>query len=74
MAVNEQKTQTTRKDGNFFSRVFREIKAETKRITWPEKENVTKATKSVLAFTIFFAVLIGLFDLGLNNLYKLIFK
>ncbi|ADL53417.1 preprotein translocase subunit SecE [Clostridium cellulovorans] len=74
MAVNEQKTQTTRKNGNFFSRVLREIKAEIKRITWPERENVKKATKSVLLFTIFFAVLIGLLDLGLNNLYKLIFK
>jgi len=53
---------------------FNELKAETKRITWPSKQDVKKATIAVASFTFIFVVFVGLLDYGFNNLYLLIFK
>ncbi len=53
---------------------FNELKAEAKRITWPSKQDVKKATFAVTSFCFIFVVLIGLLDYGFQNLYKLIFK
>jgi preprotein translocase subunit SecE len=53
---------------------FKELKAETKRITWPSKQDVKKATYAVASFTLLFVLYVGLLDYGFNNLYMLIFK
>ena len=53
---------------------FRELKAEAKRITWPSKKDIKKATIAVASFSFIFVVFVGLLDYGYNNLYKLIFK
>jgi preprotein translocase subunit SecE len=53
---------------------FKELKAETKRITWPSKQDVKKATFAVASFTFLFVVFVGLLDYGFNSLYMLIFK
>ena len=56
------------------SKFFRELKAETKRITWPSKQDIKKASIAVVSFSFIFVILVGLLDYGFNNLYKLIFK
>ena len=53
---------------------FKELKAETKRITWPSKQDTKKATYAVASFTLLFVLYVGLLDYGFNNLYMLIFK
>ena len=53
---------------------FKELKAETKRITWPSKQDVKKATYAVGSFTLIFVLYVALLDYGFNNLYMLIFK
>lgn len=53
---------------------FKELKAEAKRITWPSKQDVKKATFAVASFTLLFVAFVGLLDYGFNNLYMLIFK
>ncbi len=53
---------------------FKDLKAEAKRITWPSKKDIQKATIAVLSFSFLFVVFVGLLDYGFNNLYKLIFK
>ena len=53
---------------------FKELKAEAKRITWPSKKDIKKASIAVASFSLIFVVFVGLLDYGYNNLYKLIFK
>ena len=53
---------------------FKELKAEAKRITWPSKKDIKKATIAVTSFSFLFVIFVGLLDYGFNNLYKLIFK
>lgn len=52
---------------------FKEVKAETKRITWPPKEETKKSTITVLFFCAVSAMIIGLMDYGFSGIYKLIF-
>lgn len=51
---------------------FREVGAELKKATWPTKKELAKYTGVVLAFVAIFAVIVGLMDLGLTELLKLI--
>jgi preprotein translocase subunit SecE len=53
---------------------FKELKAEAKRITWPSKKDIKKATIAVVSFSFLYVIFVGLLDYGFNNLYKLIFK
>ncbi|SHI05222.1 preprotein translocase subunit SecE [Clostridium grantii] len=74
MAANEKirKSQGLSSRGLF--QFLRELKAETKRITWPTQEEVKKATIIVLVFCAVSAILIGMMDFVFSTLYKLIFK
>ena len=54
---------------------FKELKAETQRITWPSKENTKNATIAVIVFCAIYVILIAILDFGFNNLFnKVIFK
>ncbi|MBU3146802.1 preprotein translocase subunit SecE [Clostridium sp. CF012] len=53
---------------------FKDLKAEAKRITWPSKKDIKKATIAVVSFSLIFVIFVGLLDYGFQNLYKLIFK
>ena len=53
---------------------FKELKAEVKRITWPSKKDIKKASIAVASFSFLYVIFVGLLDYGFNNLYKLIFK
>lgn len=53
---------------------FKELKAETKRITWPSKFNTKKAAAVVAVFCAIYTVIIAILDFGFMNLFKVIFK
>ncbi|WP_010239757.1 preprotein translocase subunit SecE [Clostridium arbusti] len=53
---------------------FKELNAETKRITWPSKFDAKKATAVVTVFCAIYVVIIAILDFGFNNLFKVIFK
>ncbi|MCY6371573.1 preprotein translocase subunit SecE [Clostridium ganghwense] len=72
MAVNEKK-QVSEPSSKGLGKFFKEIKAETKRITWPPKNETKKSTIIVLFFCAISAIMIGLMDYGFQGLYKLIF-
>lgn len=72
MALNEKKQVGESSKG--LGKFFMEVKAETKRITWPPKKDVKKSTIIVLLFCAVSAVLIGAMDYGLSSLYKLVFS
>ena len=72
MSVNGNIKEKSNQKG--IVKFFRELKAEAKRITWPSKKDIKKATIAVASFSFIFVVFVGLLDYGYNNLYKLIFK
>ncbi|MFU0824320.1 preprotein translocase subunit SecE [Clostridium sp.] len=73
MALNENK-KAEKKSNEGIVKFVKEVKAETKRITWPPKDEIKKSTIIVLFFCAVSAIIIGLMDYGFNGLYKLIFK
>jgi preprotein translocase subunit SecE len=53
---------------------FKELKAETKRITWPSKFDAKKAAAVVAVFCAIYIIIIAILDFGFSNLFKVIFK
>ena len=53
-------------------RFFKEVFYELKKVTWPSKKELKVNTITVLVVTVVAAVLIGLLDWGMVNLYKLL--
>lgn len=51
-----------------------ECGAELKKVTWPSKDDVLSSIKVVLISTIIMAVILGLFDLGFSQLFRLLMK
>ncbi|MCM0646798.1 preprotein translocase subunit SecE [Clostridium swellfunianum] len=74
MAVNGNAKEVNYSKENFFTKAFRGIKAETKRITWAPKKEIKKALAATLIFCVIYMVIVGILDLGFSNLFKLIFK
>jgi preprotein translocase subunit SecE len=52
---------------------FQESFAELKKVTWPNRDEVTASTKVVLVSTLIIAAMLGLFDFVLFKLIDLIF-
>ena len=74
MAVNSStKVQNTTKKGGVL-KFFKEIKAEVKRITWPNKKDTKKAIIAVAVATIIYTVLVGGFYYIFQNLFESILK
>jgi preprotein translocase subunit SecE len=74
MAVNGKVKDSNQPKVNFLTKAFREMKAETKRITWAPKKEVKKALAAVVTFCVIYVIVVGVLDYGFSNLFKLIFK
>ena len=74
MAVNGNIKVKEKSNQKGIVKFFKDLKAEAKRITWPSKKDIKKATIAVVSFSFIFVIFVGLLDYGFNNLYKLIFK
>jgi len=74
MAVNGNIKVKENSNQKGIVKFFKNLKAETKRITWPSKKDIKKASIAVASFSFLFVIFVGLLDYGFNNLYKLIFK
>ena len=48
----------------------KELKAETKRITWPSKEDFKKATLAVLIFCLIWIAIVTVMDYGLRAVFE----
>ena len=51
---------------------FKESRAELKKVVWPTKADVLSSIKVVIISTIIVAIILGLFDLGFSQLFRLI--
>ena len=74
MAVNGNVKVKGKSDQKGIVKFFKELKAEAKRITWPSKKDIKKASIAVASFSLLYIVFVGFLDYGFNNLYKIIFK
>ena len=51
---------------------FREVKVELTKVTWPTKKQTIGSTAVVIVFVFVVAIFLGLVDIGLSNLIRLI--
>lgn len=56
------------------ARFFKDIVSELKKVTWPTAKDLVKYTGAVIAFIIVTAVIVGLMDAGLAELFRLVLK
>lgn len=75
MAVKEgiNTTQQNPKKGGILN-LFREVKAEVSKITWPDKDDTKKALIAVGVVALICIVLVGGLDYIFQNLFEFIFK
>lgn len=71
---NTKKVVKSAASGNGVINFFKELKAELKRITWASKEQLKKATATVMAFCVIYVLIVGVLDFGFKNLIALLFK
>ncbi|GAA0117675.1 MULTISPECIES: preprotein translocase subunit SecE [Clostridium] len=74
MAKNVEKKSNTKKKRSGVIQFFVDLKAEFKRVTWPSKKEIKKASGAVISFCLLYVILVGLLDTGFNNLFKMFFK
>ena len=53
---------------------FKESRAELKKVVWPTKADVLSSIKVVIISTFIVAIILGLFDLGFSELFRLILR
>jgi preprotein translocase subunit SecE len=56
------------------ARFFKDIISELKKVTWPTAKDLVKYTGAVIAFILVTAVIVGLMDFGLAELFRLVLK
>jgi preprotein translocase subunit SecE len=74
VAVDGKVKVTERTNKKNVGQLFREYKAEVKRITWPNKKDIKKAAVAVGVFCLLYIVYVGILDAAFNNLFDLIFR
>lgn len=73
MAVDGKVKVTEGSSRKGIGKVFRELKAEFKRITWPGQKDVKKAVIAVLVFCLIYVLYVGILDGAFQNLFELLF-
>lgn len=68
----QQKLAKQKKQRKPFGRSIKNIFSELKKVTWPSKKEWIKNSLVVLAVIVAFAIIYGLIDLGLAELFKLV--
>ncbi len=64
--------EATTKEKGRIRRWMKGLKAEFKKIVWPDRDSVVKETAAVIVITIILSLIIALLDLGVKNLIDLI--
>lgn len=72
MATETKETKAVAKTKKI-SKFFKEVKAELKKVIWPNRQQLVNNTLTVLASCILVGIVIWVVDLGLDQLYKLLF-
>lgn len=67
-----KKSKKVKKNKKSFGKKIKEIFSELKKVSWPSFGKVVKQTGVVIAVVLFFLIVIGVADIGLGALYKLL--
>ena len=67
-----KKAKKVKKNKQSFGKKIKEIFSELKKVSWPSFGKVVKQTGIVIAVVLFFLIVIGVADIGLGALYKLL--
>lgn len=51
---------------------FRDVVSEVKKVSWPDRKELVNATIAAIVFIVIFAIVVGIVDLILGQLLKLI--
>ena len=72
--TKKEKPQKSKKDKQpgKVKKYFADLKSEMKKITWYSRKDTAKSSGLVIAVIVVFAIVIGLIDLGFNNLIALL--
>lgn len=62
---------TKKTGGNKIVKYFKECKAELKKVTWPNKEQLIHNTGIILVFIAIITVILSLLDTGFAKLFQL---
>ncbi|NLX71602.1 MAG: preprotein translocase subunit SecE [Clostridiales bacterium] len=62
----------TKKQKRGIIKYFREVVSELKKVSWPSRKELINSTVAAIVFIIVFAIVVGLVDLILGQLLKLI--
>ena len=73
MAVGKKAKGTNKNIIASIINVFKEYKAEIKRITWPTKDELKKAIIAVFVLCSIYVVYVGVLDSAFKSLFDLIF-
>jgi preprotein translocase subunit SecE len=82
-ALPPKKSQSTpsapavRKKPNIIDATFqflREVKVELKKVTWPSRKQTIGSTVVVLALVVLISLFLGVVDIGLSHLIKLVLQ
>ncbi|MDD2391235.1 MAG: preprotein translocase subunit SecE [Desulfobacterales bacterium] len=69
--------KSSQQEKNFFDKTvqfLREVKIELKKVTWPSRKQTIGSTVVVLIFVIIVSAFLGLVDISLTNLIRLILR
>ncbi len=55
------------------SRFFREVRAEMKCVTWPNKADLKEGTTVVIVMSVIVAIFLSLVDFGFSKIIELVF-
>ena len=64
--------EATTKEESRIKRWWKGLKAEFRKVVWPDRESVVKETAAVIVITIILSLIIAVLDLGVKNLIDLI--
>lgn len=53
---------------------LREVKVELKKVTWPSRKQAMGSTLVVIILVVIISLFLGVVDIGLSNLIRLVFK
>ena len=71
------KAAAVKKEKNFIDKsiqFLREVRVELKKVTWPSRKQTLGATAVVIILVIIISLFLGLVDLGLSNLIRVILQ
>ena len=75
--VSFAKTAVVKKEKNFFDKALqflREVRIELKKVTWPSRKQTIGSTVVVIVLVIIISLFLGLVDMGLQQLVRVVLQ